>query len=67
MDRGYRILGVVDEINAVLEGGNCGWDMVSGDSGGAFDDPLVTHSPNVGPEGVVWFAGDALGEHQSAS
>ena len=42
-----------DEINAVVPGGNHGWDNVSGDSGGLFDDPLVAYQPPVGPKSIV--------------
>ncbi|RMG44215.1 MAG: hypothetical protein D6718_10465 [Acidobacteria bacterium] len=58
---------VDDEINAVREGGNYGWDLVSGDSGGAYDDPLVSYLPTVDPEGLVSVTGTRLGaRHQNA-
>jgi len=46
-------VGDSDEINHVEEGGNYGWDITSGDSAGAFDDPLISHDPLVTPEGLV--------------
>ena len=50
-----------DEINAVAAGGNYGWDTVSGDSGGAFDDPLVSYQPTIGPKSIAVLRQDALG------
>jgi hypothetical protein len=53
-----------DEVNAVHEGGNYGWDIVAGDSGGVYDDPLVSHMPPVGTEGLAMLTTDSLGEEQ---
>jgi glucose/arabinose dehydrogenase len=56
-----------DEINVVATGGNYGWDTVSGDSGGTFDDPLVSYQPTIGPIGLVVLQQEALGsEHRDS-
>jgi hypothetical protein len=52
---------VFDETNAVLEGNNHGWNIVSGDSGGVYDDPLTADLPLLGPDGVN-LLGPGLGE-----
>jgi len=53
-----------DELNAVPFGGNLGWDSASGNSGGLFDDPLVSwpSSPDelVGPAGLALYAAEAF-------
>ena len=51
-----------DELNAVPPGGNLGWDSASGSSGGVFDDPLVSWSPEdlIGPAGLALYDGAAL-------
>jgi len=41
-----------DELNAVHEGGNHGWDVATGSDPG-FDDPLVSYNPVVGMNGVT--------------
>jgi hypothetical protein len=61
-DLGLRPEGSEDEINAVHEGGNYGWDMVSGDSGGVYDDPLTSYLPNVGAESLTVLTGASLGD-----
>jgi len=53
--------GGVDEINAVVPGGNHGWAVVAGGAGGVFDDPLVSIQPMVQPDALVAVDGDALG------
>jgi len=56
-----------DEINAVRESGNYGWDAVSGSSGGSYDDPLVSYQPTIDPEGLVAITGSGLGaSHRNA-
>jgi glucose/arabinose dehydrogenase len=56
---------VHDEVNAVDESGNYGWDLVSGDSGGAYDDPVVSVMPAAGIVALSMFEGDTLGaDHQ---
>ena len=53
-----------DELNAVPAGGNLGWDDASGDSGGVFDDPLISWSsaPDllIGPSALALYDGAAL-------
>jgi len=49
------------EINAVAAAGNFGWAVVSGDSGGIFDDPLVSDPASVQPEGLAVLRDDGLG------
>ena len=56
-----------DEINAVVPGGNHGWDSVSGNSGGLFDDPLVAYQPPAGPKSIVTLRGAGLGEENRNS
>jgi hypothetical protein len=53
-----------DELNAVPAGGNLGWDDASGNSGGLFDDPLVSWSASpdelVGPAGLALYGAEAF-------
>jgi len=53
-----------DELNAVPAGGNLGWDDASGDTGGAYDDPLVSWSSSpdelIGPSGLALYAAEAF-------
>jgi len=49
-----------DEVNAVPAGGDLGWDSASGDSGGSFDDPLMSWSPVVGARAVAVYAAQAF-------
>jgi thiol-disulfide isomerase/thioredoxin len=52
---------VSDELNNLAEGGNYAWPTMHGNTGGAFDDPLVVEfNPTVDPEGLV-SPSDALG------
>lgn len=51
-----------DEIDAVRPGGDYGWNLTSGSSGGTYDDPLVSYaSPVVRPEAVASLARGGLG------
>ncbi len=51
-----------DEVNAVVRGGNHGWNEASGNSGGSYDDPLVSYeSPRVTPVGIAALTTGALG------
>lgn len=61
-DLGLRPEGTADEVNAAREGGNFGWDVVSGDSGGTYDDPLYFHFPNVGAASLSMVTSAELGE-----
>ncbi|RMG46770.1 MAG: hypothetical protein D6718_04955 [Acidobacteria bacterium] len=56
-----------DEINAVRAGGEYGWNITSGNSGGAHDDPLVSYQPTIAPEGVEVLSGDTLGSGAAGS
>ncbi len=58
-DRGSSTV-AADEVNAPGEGGNFGWDSVSG-SGGGFDDPIVSYNPVVGTEGLATITTDKFG------
>jgi thiol-disulfide isomerase/thioredoxin len=49
-----------DELNFVPEGGDLGWDAVSGDSGGTYDDPLVFWDPPFGAAGLSIYAESAF-------
>jgi len=53
-----------DELNAVPFGGNLGWASASGNSGGLFDDPLLSWSSSpdqlIGPAGLVVYAAEAF-------
>lgn len=49
-----------DEINAVPAGGNLGWDAATGNSGGAYDDPLVSWSTPIGTGGLAFYAANAF-------
>jgi glucose/arabinose dehydrogenase len=61
-DQGENLpVAVFDETNAVLEGNNHGWNLISGSSGGIYDDPLTADSPMVKPDGVN-LLGPGLGE-----
>jgi glucose/arabinose dehydrogenase len=56
---------VDDEVNAVRESDNHGWDLVSGDSGGVYDDPVVSVLPATGIVALSMFEGNTLGvDHQ---
>jgi hypothetical protein len=54
-----------DEVNAVAPGGNHGWAVVSGDSGGSFDDPLVSYATTVNPLATAILARGGLGPGHS--
>jgi thiol-disulfide isomerase/thioredoxin len=43
---------IYDEVNRIRPGGNYGWDLSTGNSGGAYDDPLAWYSPVVGIRGL---------------
>ncbi|RMF74962.1 MAG: hypothetical protein D6738_05035, partial [Acidobacteria bacterium] len=49
-----------DELNHVPAGGDLGWDAASGDSGGVYDDPLVSWDPPVGLAGLAVFTHGAF-------
>ena len=43
---------IYDELNRIRPGGNYGWDLSTGNSGGAYDDPVASYSPIVGIRGL---------------
>jgi hypothetical protein len=56
-----------DEINVVTVGGNFGWDFVSGDSAGLFDDPLSSYPATIAPRSVAVVHRPGLGpSHQDS-
>lgn len=64
-DAGDAVDSSVDELNFVPAGGDLGWDEVTGDSGGVYDDPLVVWDPVIGARGVALFG--TLGFPDAAS
>lgn len=55
--------GVWDELNLVEEGGNYGWDLVNGNSGGVYDDPLATELSTPTPDGLTGLTAELGGQH----
>jgi hypothetical protein len=53
---------VHDELNEIVQGGNYGWAITHGDSGGAFNDPLDSHFPSAGCGSVVGLTDARLGD-----
>lgn len=49
-----------DELNVVPAGGDLGWNAASGNSGGAYDDPLVSWDPTIGAAGVAIYGARAF-------
>ena len=49
-----------DELNQVPAGGDLGWNAATGDSGGVYDDPLVSWDPPIGVAGLAVFAAGAF-------
>ncbi len=49
-----------DEANAVPAAGNLGWDHTSGNSGGSYDDPLISWASPIGAAGLAFYAGNAF-------
>ncbi len=49
-----------DELNAVPAGGNLGWANASGNSGGTYDDPLVSWATPVGAAGLALYGATAF-------
>src|SRR5882672_3063319 len=43
---------IYDELNRIRPGGNYGWDLSTGNSGGVYDDPVASYSPVVGIRGL---------------
>jgi hypothetical protein len=52
---------VADEINVIVAEGNYGWDILSGDSGGTFDDPIVSQPESFDPRSIAVLERSALG------
>ncbi|HEX6851026.1 MAG TPA: PQQ-dependent sugar dehydrogenase, partial [Candidatus Polarisedimenticolaceae bacterium] len=51
---------IYDEINEVPANGNLGWDAATGNSNGAYDDPLASYQPLVGVRGVEVYGATAF-------
>jgi quinoprotein glucose dehydrogenase len=49
-----------DEVNRLVPGADHGWPVVTGDSGGAFADPVAVFPETVAPTGCAWWRGDLL-------
>lgn len=57
IDAGRDTGSVYDELNQVPPGGNLGWDLVTGNSGGVYDDPLEEWLPTIGARGLTVYSG----------
>lgn len=64
-DGGSPVGSIYDELNHVPSGGNLGWDIVHGSSGGAYDDPLRSWSPVIGVRGISWYGATVFPDRRS--
>ena len=59
-DAGSVVGNADDELNKVPSGGNLGWDAVTGNSGGTYDDPLASWVSAIGVRGLSWYGSNVF-------